>query len=639
MSYGVAGMMFIKVFIKRVFVLLLFYQVCRLLFYAFNYHLFAEETFASYTNIVWGSLRFDMSALMYLNCAYLLMLLLPFPFRFNKVYQAAAKWIFIVVNSIGIIANLADIAYYPFILRRTNAAFFLEFKNDTNLLAEVWKFLFSYWYVAILGLLLIWLLAKTYSMIKMPERDSYNKKKYALDAALLPFMVLIWLGFARGSFVPSNRPINISYAGDYVSHPASVNLVINTPFSIMMTLGNIKIPEVNYFAKEELEAIYNPLQSFEGKPDSSKKNVVIIIVESLSKEFVASLNSGKAGYKGYTPFVDTLIAHSLTFDNTLANSKRSIEGLPSIVASIPSLSEAYVLTPYSGNKINSIASVLKTRGYHTSFFHGAHEGSMGFSAFMKMAGFQHSFSKKEFNNDDLFDGTWGIWDEEFLQYWCDNLNTFPQPFCSAIFTVSSHHPFKLPARYKNTFEKGDLDIHPSVQYTDHALKLFFEKAAKSKWYNNTVFVLTADHAASFAHYPEYNNSVGVFSVPMVFFTPDSSLKGFEKRTVQQQDIFPSLVDYLGLNDTIMAFGKSVLKPQHQPLAVNYFAGIYQAFTDDYLLQFDGEKPIALFKYRSDVLLQNNLLQQEPEAAAQLLKQLKAYIQQYASRVRNNRMLR
>ncbi len=630
-------MMFIKVFIKRILLLLLFYQACRLLFFAFNRHLFSEETFTSYASIVWGSLRFDMSALMYLNCAYLLMLLLPFPFRFRNTYQAIAKWLFIITNSIGIFANLADIAYYPYILRRTNAAFFLEFKNDTNLLAEAWKFLFFHWHIALLGALLIWLLVKSYAWITMPQQGSYNKKKYLLDAIALPFAVLIWLGFARGSFVPSNRPINISYAGDYVSHPASVNMVINTPFSIMMTLGNIKIAELNYFTPQELKTIYNPVQHFEAKPTAGKKNVVIIIVESLSKEFVASLNTGKKNYEGYTPFIDTLVSYSLTFDNTLANSKRSIEGLPSVVAAIPSLAEAYVLTPYSGNNINSIASVLAPRGYHTSFFHGAHEGSMGFSAFMKMAGFQHSFSKKDFNNDDYFDGTWGIWDEEFLQYWCAKLNTFPQPFCSTVFTVSSHHPFKLPRQYQNTFKKGPLDIHPSVQYTDHALKLFFEAAAKSKWYSNTVFVLTADHAASFAHYPEYNNSVGVFSVPVVFFTPDSSLRGFENRTVQQQDIFPSLVDYLGLNDTIMAFGKSIFSPPQSPLVINYFAGIYQAFTDDYLLQYDGQKPIALFKYRSDVLLQNNLLHQEPQAAAQLLRQLQAYMQQYSARVRNNKM--
>src|SRR6185369_31108 len=169
------------------------------------------------------------------------------------------------------------------------------------------------------------------------------------------------------------------------------------------------------------------VQSYHANSDSvKKKNVVIIIVESLSREFVGALNDKKE-YEYYTPFLDSLIPHSLTFKYAFANGKRSIEALPSVTAAIPSLTEAYVLTPYSTDQINSIASVLKKYGYESSFFHGAHEGSMGFSAFMKMAGVDRSYSKKEYNNDKDYDGTWGIYDEEFLQYWAKNLDTFKQP--------------------------------------------------------------------------------------------------------------------------------------------------------------------------------------------------------------------
>jgi len=631
-------MRFLLAFVIRLVVLLVLYQCCRILFFACNYHYFQHENINSLLQILWGSLRFDLSALMYLNAPFLLLLLLPFPFRFNRYYQQTALWIFFIVNAIGLIANIADIGYYPFILRRTNASLFLEFKNDAGLLTSIQKFVFTYWYLFIAALLLLFAFFYINRKLPLPQAESYNRKRYIADIAALPLVVLIWLGFARGSFVPSNRPINISYAGDYVSNPAATSLVLNTPFSIMTTLGNIKIPNYHFFGSiEEAQKIYNPVQSFEVKHEP-KKNVVVIIVESLSKEFVATLNQHKEGYEGFTPFIDTLVFHSLTFENTLANSKRSIEGLPAVVASIPSLSEAYVLTPYSSNKINSLATVLNKYGYHTSFFHGAHHGSMGFTAFMKMAGFQYTFSKEEFGNDQYYDGTWGIWDEVFLQYWNSKLSSFPQPFCSVLFTVSSHHPFALPEAYKNTFKKGYLDIHPSIQYTDQSLKKFFEEASKMPWYKNTIFVLTADHAASFAHYPEYNNNVGVFSVPIIFFTPDSSLRGFENKTVQQQDIFPSIIDYLGISDTISAFGKSIFQPNTSPLVMNYFAGTFQVFTDEFLLQYDGTKPTALYRYRSDKLLQQNLLDKMPETVDAIMPSMQAYLQQYAHRVRNNKML-
>ena len=209
-------------------------------------------------------------------------------------------------------------------------------------------------------------------------------------------------------------------------------------------------------------------------------------------------------------FSDSLIPHSLTFKYAFANGKRSIEALPSVTASIPSLTEAFVLTPYSSDRINSIASILKKYGYETSFFHGAHEGSMGFSAFMKMAGVDHFYSKKDYNNDKDYDGTWGIYDEEFLQYWANNLDTMKQPFYSELFTVSSHHPYKLPDRYLHTFREGHQPNDQSVQYTDMSIKKFFETASKMPWYKNTLFIITADHAATYPYLKEYTNTKGAF---------------------------------------------------------------------------------------------------------------------------------
>lgn len=630
-------MTFLKMLFKRIVLLLIFYQLCRLLFLLFNLAFFDSLSFHSLPGILLGSLRFDISAIMYLNVVYIAMFVVPFNFRCNKVYRQTGKFIFILVNSISIIANLIDCAYFPFTLRRTNAGFFREFKNDTNLLFDLWKFLFSYWYIALLVILLVGLLIRSYDWIKTPEREPFKTKSFVLQLLLLPFLALIWLGFARGSFIPSDRPINISLAGQYVSNNDEISLVLNTPISIMTTWGNIKVPEVSYFASlAEAEKHYNPVQSYQGT-DASKKNVVIIIVESLSREFVGALNSNIPAYVGYTPFLDSLIGRSLSFEYSFANGRRSIEALPSAIASIPSHTEAYILTPYSGNRINSIGSVLKKHHYSTSFFHGGHDGSMGFAGFMNLAGFDKSYSKKEYNNDADYDGTWGIYDEPFMQYWAKELNTFQQPFCSALFTVTSHHPFKIPEKYLAQFKEGNLPIHRSVRYTDYSLQKFFETASTMPWYKNTVFVITADHVSASSYYDKYQGMMGAFAVPVIFYTPDSSLLGFRNELIQQGDIFPTLIDYLGINDTIIAFGTSVLKSSTNDLVVNCYAGTYQAFSGDYALHFDGTKPFAFYRYKEDPNLRNNLLGKYPAEEEELLLKLKAYIQQYSYRVRENKM--
>jgi phosphoglycerol transferase MdoB-like AlkP superfamily enzyme len=631
-------MSFLKMLLKRLLLLVVFYQLLRIVFLAFNYQFFFPLTFTGFVQILVGGFRFDMSTIAYFNTLYILMFILPFSFRYNKWYQKIGKVIFIAANSIVIVANLIDSAYFPFILHRTNAAFFLEFKNDTHLITESGKFILSYWYVAVIAVLFLWAFWKSYNLVPMPKVGE-KKSRILLSIAIVPVVSLLWLGFARGSFIPSDRPINISYAGNYVNKPIETQLVINTVFSIYSTFGNIKVPDVKYFETlKETEPYFNPVQCSTAQVSFTKKNVVIIIVESLSREFIGTLNKDIPDHKGYTPFLDSLISRSLVFTNAYANGRRSIEALPSVIASIPSPTEAYVLTPYSTNEINSIGTVLKKYGYSTSFFHGAHNGSMGFNSFARLAGFERTFGLEDYDNSSDYDGTWGIYDEEFLQCWAKNLNATIQPFCSALFTVSSHHPFKIPDKYIGKFEAGTLPIHQSIRYTDYSLQKFFETASKMSWYKNTVFVITADHTATYPYYEEYNNTRGAFSVPIIFFTPDSSLRGSKDVLAQQSDIFPTLVSYLGIKDSILAFGSNLLTDGQDKFLVNCFAGTYQALEGDYLLQFDGNKSISLFNIKQDVKIRYDILAENEEVAKRIELRLKAYIQQYATRVRNNKML-
>jgi len=262
---------------------------------------------------------------------------------------------------------------------------------------------------------------------------------------------------------------------------------------------------------------------------------------------------------------------------------------------------------------------------------------MGFQAFMNIAGFEHYYGMTEYNNDEDFYGIWGIWDHKFLDFYADKLNTFPQPFVSSIFTVSSHHPFEVPDEYKGVFEEGKLVIHKCVRYTDHALRDFFRKASHMPWYENTLFVITADHTSSEIQFPEHRTAWGFYSVPVIFFRPDNSLSGMHSEITQQIDIMPSVLGYLGYDKEYVAFGRDVFTEHTEPFAFNYKDNVYPLFVGDYLLAFDGQQTLSLYNFRDDKSMEHNLMGTLPGVQKKTETKLKAIIQQYNNRMINDRL--
>ncbi len=631
------GNIYLMLFWRFLLVMLIF-SVSRVLFYRFNADFFSNLTFNGFLRIMAGGLWFDTSALIYTNLLYILLFLLPFTFRYNRWYQTILKYLYIVTNSLALGANCADFIYFRFTMRRTTATVFDEFKHETNFGSLLPKFIADYWYVFLIWIGLTILLVVLYGKVKPIKRGSGFKFHlvYGFNGLiLLLFFATFMIGGMRGGFRHSTRPITLSNAGQYVSEPLEAAIVLNTPFAIYRTLGKKALAPVEYYKSDnELEAVYTPVHKQQVADSLKRMNVVIFILESFGKEYIGAYNKHlyeKDGYKGFTPFLDSLVSHSMWFRYSFANGRKSIDAMPSILAGIPMMVEPYFLTSYSGNKINSIASLLKAEGYHTAFFHGAPNGSMGFQAFANVAGFQEYYGMSEYPDSRDFDGMWGVWDEEFFQFFAQKLNQFSKPFCAAIFSVSSHHPFRIPERYEGKFPKGTLPIHQCIAYTDYALKRFFETVQKMDWYPNTLFVITADHANQ-PYYPEYKTNAGAFAVPVVLYKPDNSLNGRVDKLAQQIDIFPTVLGYLGYSKPFVAFGRNLFDSNSEPFVVNYTNNSYQLFMKNYLLVFDGKETKGMFDFKTDSLLEHNILGTQIEIQQKMEGFLKAIIQQYNTRM-------
>lgn len=620
----------------RLLLVMFLFTLCRVGFYLFNMAFFPDMTLKNFLWLLWGGLQFDLSAMLYVNTLYILLMILPFDFRFKFSYQEVLKYIFFILNGFALATNVADFIYYKFTLRRTSADVFRQFENEKNISGLFTEFLFDYWYAVVFWIFLILLMVKIYNRIKIWGPQVKNRTMYYTTGFFaLPLIAFFIIGGIRGGFRHSTRPITLSNAGEFVRDPKDISIVLNTPFSLIRTLGKTKVQKASYYDESELESIYSPIHTPVDTREFQKENVVVIILESFSKEFFGAFNHDKENgqYKGYTPFLDSLIQHSKTFEYAFANGRKSIDGLPSIVSSIPSLGVPYFLSPYSANKINSLPSLLAEEGYHTSFFHGAPNGSMGFKAFMNLAGVDHYYGMTEYDNDDDFDGLWGIWDEPFLQFYAERLNEFPQPFVSTFFSVSSHHPFEVPEQYEDKFKGGPLPIHRCIEYTDYALRKFFQTVSSMPWYKNTLFVITADHTSSNIGFPEYRTGWGFYSIPVIFFKPDNSLTGFEKQITQQTDIMPSVLGYLHFKKPYIAFGRDIFREETRPIAFNYKDNTYQVFMEEYLLVFDGIRSIGLYNFQKDKMMQENLIEENPETVQVMESKIKAVIQQY-----NNRMI-
>ncbi len=621
---------------------MLLYTITRILFFIFNRHLFEATSLSDFAALLLPGLRFDLSAVLYTNLLFMALMLIPFRFRYKTGYRKLLKYVFIVTNSIALAANFIDIVYYRYTLRRTTWSVLQEFANE-NGGALAGSFIVDFWYIPLLWFLLTALMVWLYDKIKMqsPPRVS-SWVYYPAHTAVMGLAIFLAIAGMRGGFAHSTRPITLSNAGEYVKRPNEMYLVLNTPFSMLRTIGKTNFSKVAYFEEDELNAIYSPIHVPADTAAFQKKNVVIIVLESFGKEMMGSYNGEtlqKDGYQTFTPFLDQLMQDSKVYLHSFTNGKKSIDALPSILTSIPSIQEPFVLTPYASNNLPSLPRTLNNEGYHTAFFHGAPNGSMGFKAFMNLIGIKEYYGKDEYNNDADFDGMWGIWDEEFLQFTANKLNTFQEPFMGTVFTLSSHHPYKLPERYHGKFAEGPLPVFKTISYTDMALQKFFEKASQMPWYKNTLFVISADHPAAPRHYPEYNTDLGAFAAPILFYAPgDSSFKDTEQRVVQQLDIMPTVLSYLNYNKPYFSFGKNILDTTSQDFAVSYNAGVYQWIEDELLLQFDGTKTIALYNYQQDKMLTNNLKDTLPEKRQYLENRVKAFIQQYNNRMIDNKLV-
>ncbi len=588
--------------LKRLLFLLIPYSLLRIGFYFYHLNIYKQFTQEEIFESFLMGIRFDVAAIVLVN---VVPILLSFIKTFNHRFITFERMLFIFLNTAAFIVAIDDFELFLFMGKRLSLDFFVI---TDDILEQLPQIMLNYWYLPFIAISFgvgFYFFDKRFFTLKNRKTTWFS---YVSGVLLLG---LCFVGIRGGL---QHKSINVQSAFIQGKNELG-HLVLNSPYHFLRTLKNTQMKPLKYFSSsdEAKNIILNQRDFRDGFQGKKNTNVVLIILESFSSEYVE---------KGYAPFLSELMKNHTFLPKHLANGRRSIEALPSILCGLPSLlDEPVSKSIYSGNKFSCFPKILKDAGYTNYFFHAGARGTMGFESYTLANGFEKYFARDDYGSSD-FDGTWGVFDGPYLQYVVKNITQMKEPFLAGVFTLSSHQPYTIPAEFKGKFPKGHLEIHESVGYTDFALRKFFESAQKEKWFANTVFLITSDHSQKIET-KKYQNLVGRYRVPLI-------IVGGEKvelnKVTQHSDIPKTVLDMVEVEGELPATSVSAYSGD-EGAAINFADGsTFYLATDDTVYTLDKKYS---YDWETGAMIEGENLPENPL--------LKAYLQYFINGLINNNL--
>jgi len=611
----VLSLKYFRQLLVRFLVLLFLSGLVRIGYYLYNHQYFPVPDFNDWVILLVGGLRFDVESLIYINSLFIILSVLPVPFKQKKFYSGMMKWFFIIPNLIYFIVEITDLVYFQYVFRRINGSDLSIVINSFDVIPSLaWQHPEGIFLMIVLGILLWFVYKKT-------EVEISGKLNYIYGAIVFVLTLGIAVIGSRGGL--QLRPLSPISASNYVSKKELTPLVSNGTIHLLFATEQSYLNKKNYFTKSKAYELFSPVRKPKSRGEMNKKNIVLITLESFGKEYFHYFN--KDLDKTYTPFLDSLIGESLLFSNAYACGNRSPYGIAGLGGSIPTLmQQAISFSAYQTNCIDGLGSLLNDEGYTTGFFHGARPSSMNIDRLGKLEGFTNIYTKREFNDDSKFDGNWGIWDDHFFQFMLKEINEYQEPFGAYLFSMTSHPPYVVEKWFEDEYPDED-PILRSVHYTDYSLRHFFDEARKQPWFENTIFVFSADHIGR-SFNMKYTSKYAKYQIPIFFYTPDNTLRGTESNVFMQTDVIPTLLNHLNYPKEYNAFGVDVFDTTANHFAYTYSNGIYQILDNEDILFFDGNEDKGFYNYKSDVEMKEDIGDKNMNKRERMLNYLKALIQ-------------
>ncbi|MBR0394151.1 MAG: LTA synthase family protein, partial [Alistipes sp.] len=333
----------------RILLLYAVLMICRVIFALYNLSVVGDIELSELPRLIYGGLRFDTISICYAFGVWVLLSLLPLRVRAHKVYRGILFYYYVIVGAFCVAVNMADAVYFRYTQKRFTADEFM-FTENSNSVQLVFKFAAENIHLVVIGFALIALLVWGYRRKVTPTALLKGWLYYPANTVILCLALTLCVAGIRGGLSRMARPTAIPYSLKFAKTGDKANIVLSNPFCILRTIGSNRLAVPHYFDAEQLANIYTPYHLPKANGEFRPRNVVIFVIESMSAEnsaFLAPELYENSEQKGYTPFLDSLMQSGYAFKRMYANGKRSIQALPSIWGSIPSLVKPFMLMPQS----------------------------------------------------------------------------------------------------------------------------------------------------------------------------------------------------------------------------------------------------------------------------------------------------
>lgn len=560
--------LFYKILLKILIAIVVFSSV-RLALFIVHYQDFfiGLDKIKIVTAFLYG-IKFDLSAAMTFCGFPLLMMLLPYKVFYKKSWQKFWSWVYFGILSFLLLVLLSDLMYFS-VAKRHMFDEILSLRNDVSFIVNVG--LSNYLLPLLLfafGVIVCGALWKR--LIDIPT----DFKKYHVAGFVL--LIIFLFVSIRGSL--SKKPISIVDAF-LTEDSRQGQLVLNGVFTSWQASLNWDAANYTFYSDEKLKAImakesidtekkYPFLKTYHtGKKEKKKLNIIIFLMESWGSYYVDSF--GGKGFKS-TPHFDDMSNNGLKFTNIYSHGTRSIEGIQATLTSFPALKGLPDLgVGLELMNLARIGSVFKSYDYSTYFMQSAARRSFRLDAISSALGFTHYFGAEDYpkklDYKDETEPQFG-WDYEPLMFLSEKLNSEKNHFIAFFYSGTSHTPYrKAPiALYpKEHGTENELGFLNTVYYSDWCLKQFMERAKKAPWFDDTVFVFAADHVFMAFRKMDF---IEQYKIPLLIYSPKYLKPDIITKVGSHLDIMPTIIDILGIDETMSFVGSSLLNENEKGFA-------------------------------------------------------------------------
>ena len=502
----------------------------------------------------------------------------------KETYKKLAQYSLYIINIPIIWLSFLDSIFLKEKSYHFKAELLTTLKKE--MLSEAGTLFLNYWQFTVFATFFTLLFIKIFNLKRVQLKKAPKAKvlQYSIGvSALLLYSLYFYSSYFIADHVPHFRKLVFS--------PISYRWITSqgTPY------------EKRFFkTKEEILKVLALKKNSSFKNSRKNQNIVLIVIESLSLDFVSGIKGGPS----FFPFLHGLGKKGIFFQSHISPTASTSSALRFILYGWPS-------NVHQMPSHHKMINILNHLGYNTAFFFGDKKDTFSFDLMAKDLGFNKYYTKESYlesypsGKDHL--GEWGdVYERYFLNFAVKKINAMKRPFFALYLTNYPHIPYDFPNMKKGLGEKEKRI--GNMKYIDSSLKDFFEKAEKEDWYKDTLFIITGDHTGQTFNDRPYRDSIEPINVPLILYHPSQNLKKYEKanKATSHFDINPSILDYAGYQKAHYFFGQSIFNDSFYGRALFFHREYVYVLEGDYFLTFHFVKHTSqLFKIE-DRLMKNPL---------------------------------